>query len=96
MSIHQRKSNRTKFSIRTRLFLRKYPALPYLLKWTLICSFIGILIGSASAGFLQSLNWATNYRENHLWLIALLPLGGLLLCEAKNQRLPVQQYKTIA
>ncbi len=79
MSIHQRKSNRTKFSIRTRLFLRTYPALPYLLKWTLICSFIGILIGSASAGFLQSLNWATDYRENHLWLIALLPLGGLLI-----------------
>lgn len=79
MSIHQRKSNRTKFSIRTRLFLRKYPALPYLLKWTLIGSFIGILIGSASAGFLISLNWATDYRENHLWLIALLPLGGLLI-----------------
>lgn len=79
MSIHQRKSNRTKFSIRTRLFFRTYPALPYLLKWTLICSFIGILIGSASAGFLQSLNWATDYRENHLWLIALLPLGGLLI-----------------
>lgn len=79
MSIQQRKSNRTKFSIRTRLFLRKYPAFPYLLKWTLICSFIGILIGSASAGFLLSLNWATDYRENHLWLIALLPLGGLLI-----------------
>ncbi|MBL7764081.1 MAG: voltage-gated chloride channel family protein [Chitinophagaceae bacterium] len=40
---------------------------------------IGICVGSASAGFLQSLDWVTNYRENHLWLIALLPVAGLLI-----------------
>lgn len=59
------------------LFFGRFPAVPYLLKWLFISSIIGICIGSASAGFLQSLNWVTNYRENHLWIIAFLPLGGL-------------------
>ena len=59
--------------------LNSYPAIPYIIKWAFICSVIGILIGTASAGFLQSLNWATDFRENHLWLIALLPIGGFLI-----------------
>jgi H+/Cl- antiporter ClcA len=25
------------------------------------------------------LEWATDFRENHLWLIALLPIGGFLI-----------------
>ena len=61
------------------LFFRKYPAIPYILKWLLISIIIGILVGSASAGFLISLNWATDFRENHIWLIALLPIGGFLI-----------------
>ncbi len=36
-------------------------------------------MGSASAGFLHSLDWVTTYRQNHLWLIALLPIGGFLV-----------------
>jgi H+/Cl- antiporter ClcA len=40
---------------------------------------IGACIGTVSAGFLISLDWVTNYRENHLWIIALLPIGGLLI-----------------
>ncbi|MEE1947002.1 voltage-gated chloride channel family protein [Pedobacter sp. KR3-3] len=68
-----------KTSLQFRLFFRKYPTVPYLLKWLFICALIGILVGSASAGFLQSLNWVTTYRENHIWLIALLPLAGLLI-----------------
>lgn len=62
-----------------KIFLRNYPAIPYILKWTLISLFTGACIGSASAGFLQSLDWATDFRENHLWLIALLPVGGFLI-----------------
>lgn len=58
---------------------RLYPALPYILKWTLISLCVGVGVGSASAGFLQSLDWATAYRESHLWLIALLPVGGFLI-----------------
>lgn len=61
-----------------RIFL-SYPTLSYIFKWTLICILIGICIGSASAGFLISLDWATNFREHHTWIIALLPLGGLLI-----------------
>ena len=56
-------------------FFGKYAAAPYLLKWLLISAIIGSLIGSASAGFLQSLDWVTNYREAHLWIISFLPLG---------------------
>lgn len=79
MSNSKQKSISKKLVFLTKLFFRKYPSLPYILKWALICSFIGFLIGSASAGFLQSLNWATDFRENHLWLIALLPIGGFLI-----------------
>ena len=79
MSKNKQKSISEKLVFQIKLFFRKYPSLPYILKWTFICSFIGILIGSASAGFLQSLNWATDFRENNLWLIALLPVGGFLI-----------------
>lgn len=51
----------------------------YLLKWLLLALIIGALIGSVTAFFLTSLNWATNWRENHVWIIALLPIGGLII-----------------
>ncbi|MCG9893045.1 MAG: voltage-gated chloride channel family protein [Thermosynechococcaceae cyanobacterium MS004] len=38
----------------------------------------GILCGTASAVLLASLELATDWREAHHWMIALLPLGGLL------------------
>jgi H+/Cl- antiporter ClcA len=75
----QKKSVGKKIQIQFKLFFRKYPAIPYIIKWFLISSIVGICVGSASAGFLISLDWATNFRENHLWLIALLPIGGLLI-----------------
>ena len=56
--------------------IKKFPSLPFILKWTLISIFIGVLVGSASAGFLQSLDWVTQFRESHLWIIAFLPIGG--------------------
>jgi H+/Cl- antiporter ClcA len=49
------------------------------LKWITICLIIGVLSGSASSFFLVSLHWITNFRETNSWLIALLPLGGLLI-----------------
>lgn len=55
------------------------PMLFYIIKWLLIASIIGIFAGSASAIFLISLDWATNWRESNLWIIALLPVGGLLI-----------------
>lgn len=62
-----------------RVFFRRYPALPYLVKWLLLCLIIGSLIGTASAGFLQSLEWITNLRENNWWLMLGLPIVGLLI-----------------
>jgi len=70
---------RRKIIFHTQYFFRKYPALPYISKWLCISIILGALVGTASAGFLQSLEWATNFRENHIWLIALLPVAGFLI-----------------
>jgi H+/Cl- antiporter ClcA len=56
-----------------------FNSFPYFAKWLLLSSILGICIGSASAGFLISLEWVTDYREAHPWLIAFLPLCGLLV-----------------
>ena len=64
---------------KTKPKLEQIPILAYLFKWTIIGAIAGCLIGSASALLLASLNWATDYRENHLWIISLLPLGGLVI-----------------
>lgn len=53
--------------------------LVYIFKWVFFSIIVGILTGSASAIFLISLNWLTNLRENNIWLISLLPIGGLLI-----------------
>lgn len=79
MKAKTKKSVFKKLYIYSEVLFRSYPTIPYILKWTFLCLFIGGLIGTASAGFLQSLNWATEFRENHLWLIALLPIGGFLI-----------------
>ena len=79
MSIKQQKKFSTKAKLHVTVFFRHYPAVPYIVKWLVICGLIGSCIGSASAGFLKSLDWVTNYRENHLWLIAGLPIAGLAI-----------------
>lgn len=77
MSTQKQKSSITKITLQVRVFFRRYPAMPYLLKWLFISSLVGVCVGSASAGFLQSLDWVTDYRENHVWLVAFLPIAGL-------------------
>ena len=74
-----KKSATRKSLIQSKLFFRKFPAIPYVVKWLLISIVIGVCVGSASAGFLVTLDWATNFRENHLWIIAFLPIGGFLI-----------------
>tara|TARA_R110000796_G_scaffold252571_1_gene387985 strand:+ start:28501 stop:29811 length:1311 start_codon:yes stop_codon:yes gene_type:complete len=59
--------------------IEQIPSLIYLFKWILICALVGFASGSISAFFLFSLEWATNWRESHLWIIALLPLGGFII-----------------
>ena len=48
-------------------------------KWIFICVLIGVFSGCASAFFLVSLEWVTQYREHHNWIIGLLPVGGLAI-----------------
>ena len=50
-----------------------------LFKWTLLLLIVGVAAGTLSAVFLTSLNWVTEYREAHQWLIYLLPLAGLVI-----------------
>jgi H+/Cl- antiporter ClcA len=62
-------------------YLRKYEpliALSHLIKWLPIAIVVGILAGIASAILLASLEWATNWREAHRWIIAFLPFAGFL------------------
>ena len=60
-------------------FLKKHPILLNIVGWLIACTIISICIGSASALFLESLKWATNFREGNLWIIALLPIAGLVI-----------------
>ncbi len=50
-----------------------------LFKQLVVAALIGVLAGLISAGFLKSLDWATDSRLDHGWLIYLLPLAGLLI-----------------
>jgi H+/Cl- antiporter ClcA len=73
------KNQGKRLALRVKAAQRRYPASLYIVRWLLISLGIGLSVGSASAGFLYSLEWATRWREDHLWIIALLPLGGLLI-----------------
>lgn len=79
MSLMKQKSFATKLTLTFKLLLSRHPAIPYLLKWILISLLLGGLVGTASAIFLQSLEWATQTREQHLWLVGFLPIAGLLI-----------------
>jgi len=79
MSKNQQKSISRKSLIILKVFFRNYRSLPYICKWLLVSLLIGALVGSASAFFLQTLDWVTNFRETHIWIIALLPLAGLFI-----------------
>lgn len=50
-----------------------------LLKWVLLCVLIGFSSGSAAALFLYTLDLVTDYRESHVWMVALLPIAGLIV-----------------
>jgi H+/Cl- antiporter ClcA len=54
-------------------------ALLFLLRWGVICTLVGALAGTTSAGFLVALDFATRWRETHPWALALLPAAGLLV-----------------
>ncbi len=49
------------------------------LKWIVLGGIVGILSGTASAFFLKSLDYVSELRVSHSWLLYLLPLGGALV-----------------
>lgn len=51
----------------------------YLFIWLCLGALVGLLSGSASAIFLLSLDWATDFREANLWLILFLPVAGFAI-----------------
>ena len=51
----------------------------FTLRWLLLAALVGALAGTASAGFLVSLDWVTRWRGAHPWALALLPAGGLVV-----------------
>lgn len=53
--------------------------LAYVGKWLFIASLVAIFAGSASAFFLLTLDQATTWRENHRWIIWLLPIAGFVV-----------------
>ena len=54
----------------------KYWKIP--LKWGILGTVMGILGGLVGAGFHHVLHFVTSVREENLWLVWLLPAGGLL------------------
>ena len=54
-------------------------ALLFLLRWLLLSVVVGALAGSASAFFLVALEWVTQWRESHVWVLGLLPVAGWLI-----------------
>lgn len=59
--------------------ISKYPALYYVLRWTLIIIPVAVAIGTLIALFLWLLNWAIHYRFTHSWLLYLLPVAGVAI-----------------
>lgn len=74
MAFHQLQRRLAKIGLK----FEQVAILLFLCKWLLFGCVIGALVGSASAILLLSLDWATHYREGHLWIIALLPVAGLV------------------
>jgi H+/Cl- antiporter ClcA len=48
-------------------------------KWLAIYLIVGGIVGSATAFFLQSLDYVTLLRTNHIWVVYFLPIAGLAI-----------------
>ena len=51
----------------------------FLARWIALGAAVGVLAGLASAGFLVTLDWATETRIEQPWLLWLLPVAGLVV-----------------
>ncbi|WP_428657881.1 voltage-gated chloride channel family protein [Runella sp.] len=59
--------------------IQQLRTLTFVGKWLILSLIVGVLAGSASAFFLVSLHWVTDWREAHPWIIWLLPIGGFIV-----------------
>ena len=48
-------------------------------KWLAIYLIVGGIVGSATAFFLQTLDYVTLLRTNHIWVVYFLPIVGLVI-----------------
>jgi H+/Cl- antiporter ClcA len=48
-------------------------------KWLAIYLIVGGIVGSATAFFLQTLDYVTLLRTNHIWVVYFLPIAGLII-----------------
>ena len=57
-------------------YSRRYSVI--FLRWCFLSVIMGLVGGLLGAGFHHALHFVTHLRSEHMWLIYLLPLGGLL------------------
>lgn len=50
------------------------------IKWLLISSVVGIVGGGVGSAFHLSVDYVTELRHEHGWLLFLLPVGGVVIC----------------
>ena len=50
-----------------------------LLKWLLFACVIGCITGLVGTAFHYSVDWATEFRAAHRWIVCLLPVAGLVI-----------------
>lgn len=48
-------------------------------KWLLFACLIGGIMGVVGSGFHYAIDWGTNLRQAHRWLVCLLPVAGLVI-----------------
>lgn len=60
-------------------FFQNQTFVPRLIRWVLLCLLIGFFSGTASAIFLYTLDLVTGFREDHIWIIAFLPIAGFIV-----------------
>ena len=67
-------------ALKKRIVVSDYAKLTkFFIKWLALAVVSGIFVGSASALLLVSLDWATQTREGNIWIVCLLPIGGLFV-----------------
>ncbi len=49
-----------------------------ILKWFVIASVVGVLVGLSTTAFLKVLRWSTTYADNYSYFFLLLPVAFFL------------------